>query len=143
LNSLYNHVKVKLHCSIKLPTLFCNDHKHSAYGPSIKQGTGMTNKSPEVQKEETSAPRWGAIFAISFGVATMVTAELLPSLLPRNAEGLQITEGAAGQSTAATAVVALVSSLLMTAVPRVAFAICQPEDVDVNEIVFRPTAQEV
>jgi NADP-dependent 3-hydroxy acid dehydrogenase YdfG len=27
--------------------------------------------------------------------------------------------------------------------PAVAFAIEQPEDVDVNEILFRPTAQEL
>ncbi|MDN7764938.1 MFS transporter [Burkholderia cepacia] len=70
----------------------------------------------------TAAPRepaWGAVFAMALGVFGLVTAEFLPaSLLTPMAESLGVTEGVAGQAVTATATVALVTSLLISAVTR-------------------------
>lgn len=60
-------------------------------------------------------PAWGAVLAMTLGVFALVTAEFLPaSLLTPLADGLQISKGAAGQAVTATALVALLSSLLIT-----------------------------
>ncbi|MDI9682230.1 MFS transporter, partial [Burkholderia cenocepacia] len=70
----------------------------------------------------TAAPRepaWGAVFAMALGVFGLVTAEFLPaSLLTPMAESLGVTEGVAGQAVTATATVALVTSLLISALTR-------------------------
>lgn len=59
-------------------------------------------------------PAWGAVLAMTLGVFALVTAEFLPaSLLTPLAEGLQISKGGAGQAVTATALVALLSSLLI------------------------------
>ncbi|AGT09870.1 MFS transporter [Paracoccus aminophilus] len=64
-------------------------------------------------------PAWGAVLSMSLGVFALVTAEFLPaSLLTPLAEGLQISKGAAGQAVTATALVALVTSLLITVMAR-------------------------
>ncbi len=58
---------------------------------------------------------WGAVLSMSLGVFALVTAEFLPaSLLTPLAEGLGISEGAAGQAVTATALVALLTSLFVT-----------------------------
>ncbi|MFC0338908.1 MFS transporter, DHA1 family, purine ribonucleoside efflux pump [Kushneria avicenniae] len=62
---------------------------------------------------------WSAVFAFAFSVAVVVITELLPvSLLSPMAEDLAISEGMAGQSMTATALVAVVSSLLITRVTK-------------------------
>ncbi|RQS54814.1 MFS transporter [Burkholderia sp. Bp9090] len=70
----------------------------------------------------TAAPRepaWGAVFAMTLGVFGLVTAEFLPaSLLTPMADSLGVTEGVAGQAVTATATVALVTSLLISALTR-------------------------
>lgn len=64
-------------------------------------------------------PAWGAVFAMTLGVFGLVTAEFLPaSLLTPMAIDLGITEGMAGQAVTATAVVALLTSLLISAATR-------------------------
>ncbi|HZH51453.1 MAG TPA: MFS transporter [Microvirga sp.] len=64
-------------------------------------------------------PAWGAVFAMTLGVFGLVTAEFLPaSLLTPMAADLEITEGAAGQAVTATAIVAMVTSLLISAATR-------------------------
>ncbi|MGV8935535.1 MAG: MFS transporter [Allorhizobium sp.] len=67
----------------------------------------------------TSAPQkpaWGAVIAMTLGVFGLVTAEFLPaSLLTPIAGELAISEGMAGQAVTATALVALVTSLVITA----------------------------
>ncbi|HSI41042.1 MAG TPA: MFS transporter [Xanthobacteraceae bacterium] len=69
--------------------------------------------------ETQEAPAWGAVGAMTLGVFGLVTAEFLPaSLLTPMAAELGITEGTAGQAVTATALVALVSSLLVTAATR-------------------------
>lgn len=62
-------------------------------------------------------PAWGAVFSMSLGIFGIVAAEFLPaSLLTPMAHGLQVTEGVAGQAVSVTAVLALVTSLLVSAV---------------------------
>lgn len=69
--------------------------------------------------EATIAPAWAAVFSLTLGVFGLVTAEFLPaSLLTPMAADLGITEGAAGQAVTATAAVALVASLLVSAATR-------------------------
>ncbi|HWK68160.1 MAG TPA: MFS transporter [Rhizobiaceae bacterium] len=64
-------------------------------------------------------PAWGAVFSMTLGVFGLVTAEFLPaSLLTPMAMDLGITEGMAGQAVTATAVVALLTSLLISAATR-------------------------
>lgn len=64
-------------------------------------------------------PAWGAVFAMSFGVFGLITAEFLPvSLLTPIARSLQVTEGHAGQTITVTALVALFTSLFITMATR-------------------------
>jgi DHA1 family purine ribonucleoside efflux pump-like MFS transporter len=64
-------------------------------------------------------PAWSAIFSMALGVAGLIMAELLPiSLLTPMANDLGISEGAAGQTVTATAVVALVFSLFSAVLTR-------------------------
>jgi predicted MFS family arabinose efflux permease len=64
-------------------------------------------------------PAWAAVISMTLGVFGLVTAEFLPaSLLTPMAADLGITEGAAGQAVTATAIVALITSLLVTAATR-------------------------
>ncbi|WP_026871884.1 MFS transporter [Inquilinus limosus] len=64
-------------------------------------------------------PVWGAVFSMTLGVFGLVTAEFLPaSLLTPMAADLGVTEGLAGQAVTATAVVALVTSLLVSTATR-------------------------
>ncbi|MEP9379188.1 MFS transporter [Aquabacter sp. CN5-332] len=73
----------------------------------------------EKAAEAREAPAWAAVGAMALGVFALVTAEFLPaSLLTPMAAGLGVTEAAAGQAVTATALVALVSSLLVAAVTR-------------------------
>jgi len=64
-------------------------------------------------------PAWGAVLAMSLGVFSLVTAEFLPaSLLTPMAADLSVTEGAAGQAVTATAVIGMLTSLLISAATR-------------------------
>lgn len=64
-------------------------------------------------------PAWGAVVSMTLGVFGLVTAEFLPaSLLTPMAMDLGITEGMAGQAVTVTAVVALLTSLLISAATR-------------------------
>lgn len=61
-------------------------------------------------------PLWNAVFAVALGVSGLITSEFLPvSLLTPMAKDLVITEGTAGQAISITAVVAMISSLLLPA----------------------------
>lgn len=67
----------------------------------------------------TFAPAWAAVGSMTLGVFGLVTAEFLPaSLLTPMAADLGISEGTAGQAVTATATVALVASLLVSAATR-------------------------
>ncbi|MFP8965004.1 MFS transporter [Pokkaliibacter sp. CJK22405] len=75
-------------------------------------------------RERTGSPRlestcWSAVFALALSVATVLITELLPvSLLTPMAHDLDISEGLAGQSLTATALVAIFSSLLTARVTQ-------------------------
>lgn len=73
-----------------------------------------TTNSHAQQPEKT---RWNAVFAMAFSIAILLITELLPvSILTPMAQGLDISQGLAGQSLTATALVAIFSSLLITRV---------------------------
>lgn len=64
-------------------------------------------------------PAWGAVFAMAFGVFGLITAEFLPvSLLTPIADTLQVSEGQAGQTVTVTALVALLTSLVIGNITR-------------------------
>jgi len=64
-------------------------------------------------------PAWGAVFAMAFGVFGLITAEFLPvSLLTPIAASLQVSEGQAGQTVTVTALVALLTSLVIGTLTR-------------------------
>lgn len=64
-------------------------------------------------------PAWAAVVSMTLGVFGLVTAEFLPaSLLTPMAADLGISEGLAGQAVTATALVALATSLLISATIR-------------------------
>ena len=66
-----------------------------------------------------AAPAWGAVVSMTLGVFGLVTAEFLPaSLLTPMAADLRISEGTAGQAVTATAIVGMVTSLLISAATR-------------------------
>ncbi|AUG53457.1 MFS transporter [Thalassospira marina] len=66
-----------------------------------------------------STPAWGAVIAMTLGVFGLVTAEFLPaSLLTPMASDLAISEGVAGQAVSATAVIALITCLLIATIIR-------------------------
>lgn len=64
-------------------------------------------------------PAWGAVFAMSFGVFSLITAEFLPiSLLTPIARSLNVSEGLAGQTVTVTALIALLTSLTVGSLVR-------------------------
>ncbi|RDD85138.1 MFS transporter [Streptomyces parvulus] len=82
----------------------------------------MATKTIPVQKPTTDERvSWPPVVSLSLGVFALVMAEFLPaSLLPRMAEDLGVSEGAAGQSVTVTAVGAGIAGLLLpVALPRV------------------------
>ena len=64
---------------------------------------------------EKTKPAWRAVYALALGVFGLIVAEFLPaSLLPPMAASLNVSEGMAGQAVTATALIALVTGLLIT-----------------------------
>ncbi len=64
--------------------------------------------------DERAEPLWAAVISLSLGVFGLVTAEFLPaSLLTRMASDLNITDGAAGQTVTATAIVGGIAGLTL------------------------------
>ncbi|PBK02282.1 MFS transporter, partial [Pantoea allii] len=65
----------------------------------------------------STRPAWGAVFAMAFGVFSLITAEFLPiSLLTPIAHSLNVSEGLAGQTVTVTALIALFTSLTVGSV---------------------------
>lgn len=78
------------------------------------EGTQRTGAAPARE-----GPAWGAVVSMTLGVFGLVTAEFLPaSLLTPMAADLGVSEGLAGQAVTATAVVALITSLLVSTATR-------------------------
>ena len=64
-------------------------------------------------------PAWRAVWSLGLGVFGLIIAEFLPaSLLTPMAASLGVSEGVAGQSVTATALVALVTGLLITSATK-------------------------
>lgn len=79
----------------------------------------MTNTENVSPAQVQDVPAWGAVIAMTLGVFGLVTAEFLPaSLLTPMAFDLSITEGMAGQAVSATAILAVIASLLTATVTR-------------------------
>lgn len=78
--------------------------------------------APAVPTENTrqgAEPAWGAVFSLALGVFGLVTTEFLPaSLLTPLAGDLAVSEGAAGQTVTATAVVAAIAAPMLALVTR-------------------------
>jgi len=69
--------------------------------------------------DTSSVPRWGAVFALTLCVATLIASEFLPvSLLTPIATDLHMTEGRAGQAIAVSGFFAVVTSLLIASATR-------------------------
>ena len=65
------------------------------------------------------ASGWGAVFALTLCVATLIASEFMPvSLLTPLAADLHISEGRAGQAIAVSGVLAVVTSLGISAATR-------------------------
>ena len=68
---------------------------------------------------ERAEPLWGAVASLSLGVFGLVTAEFLPaSLLTRMAADLNVTDGAAGQTVTATAIIGGLAGLTLAIFTR-------------------------
>lgn len=81
--------------------------------------TGLPVDRMNYRHAGSGEPAWAAVGSMALGVFALVTAEFLPaSLLTPIAADFKISEGAAGQTVTATAALALLSSLLVTAVIR-------------------------
>ncbi len=67
----------------------------------------------------SAKPAWRAVYALALGVFGLIVAEFLPaSLLTPMASSLGVSEGMAGQAVTATALVALVTGLLIAPATR-------------------------
>ncbi|MND10729.1 Purine ribonucleoside efflux pump NepI [compost metagenome] len=67
------------------------------------------------ESQLNAKPAWRAVYALALGVFGLIVAEFLPaSLLTPMATSLGVSEGMAGQAVTATALVALVTGLLIT-----------------------------
>ncbi|CAN7723317.1 MFS transporter [Bosea sp. LjRoot9] len=68
---------------------------------------------------DEQSPAWAAIFSLTLGVFGLVTAEFLPaSLLTPMAADIGVSDGAAGQTVTATAVVAIFAALFTSILTR-------------------------
>lgn len=66
------------------------------------------------QQGMQKVPAWSAVFSMTLGVFSLVTAEFLPaSLLTPMSESLHVSEGVAGQAVTMTALFALLTGLLV------------------------------
>jgi predicted MFS family arabinose efflux permease len=71
------------------------------------------------ERAEAPVARWGAVFALSLCVATLIASEFMPvSLLTPIATTLRMTEGRAGQAIAVSGIFAVLTSLGISQVTR-------------------------
>ncbi len=80
----------------------------------------MTNQiAIEADTTSTRASQWGAVFALTLCVSTLIASEFMPvSLLTPIASELHVTEGNAGQAIAVSGIFAVLTSLLISAATR-------------------------
>ena len=71
--------------------------------------------TPSATQQATRIGRWGAIYALTLCVSTLVASEFMPvSLLTPIATDLHLTEGQAGQAISMSGIFAVVTSLLIS-----------------------------
>ncbi len=82
--------------------------------------SATTASTPTVSAGTQRPASWAGVVSLGLGIFAIVMSEFLPaSLLPRIADDLRVTAGAAGQSVTVTAFAAALSALLIAAVlPR-------------------------
>src|SRR5689334_5715162 len=69
--------------------------------------------------EFRTKPVWNAVLSLALAVSGLIISEFLPvSLLTPMASALKVTEGIAGQAISVTAIVAMLSSLLIAVVTQ-------------------------
>jgi predicted MFS family arabinose efflux permease len=69
--------------------------------------------------EDAKSGNWSGVWGMAIGVASLVTAEFMPvSLLTPMAKGIGISEGLAGQTISATAIVAILTSIFLAYIIR-------------------------
>src|SRR3569623_432941 len=79
----------------------------------------FTPEMAEQIEATASAPAWAGVFSLAMGVFGLVTAEFLPaSLLTPIAADLGVSNGAAGQTVTATAVIGTFAGVLMPILTR-------------------------
>ncbi len=70
-------------------------------------------------RDAAPTSRWGAVFALTLCVATLIASEFMPvSLLTPIATDLRLSEGGAGQAIAISGLFAVITSLLISSVTR-------------------------
>ncbi|CAM3989754.1 Predicted arabinose efflux permease, MFS family [Pedobacter westerhofensis] len=75
----------------------------------------ILNYNPEKNIQSS----WNAVYAVALGVSGLIISEFLPvSLLTPMAKDLSVTEGVAGQAISVTAIVAMVTSLVIAIITR-------------------------
>ncbi|WP_433200945.1 MFS transporter [Dactylosporangium sp. CS-047395] len=79
-----------------------------------------TTTTPADAPADSRRASWAGVVSLGLGIFAIVTSEFLPaSLLPRIAEGLDVSAGAAGQAVSVTAFAGALSALLIaTVLPR-------------------------
>jgi predicted MFS family arabinose efflux permease len=79
--------------------------------------TTLTADLPPNQDNPAVRTGWGAVFALTLCVSTLIASEFMPlSILSPIASELRVTEGAAGQATAISGLFAVLSSLAISRV---------------------------
>ena len=80
---------------------------------------GLDSPGLDSEAPATESPAWAAVFSLAMGVFGLVTAEFLPaSLLTPIAADLGISDGAAGQTVTATAVIGTFAGIFMPILTR-------------------------
>ena len=81
--------------------------------------TVTTDRNTRLKPPSRPQAAWPAVWALALGVASLMTAEMLPvSLLTPMAADLAVTEGVAGQTVSASAIVAVLTSLFIAPLIR-------------------------
>jgi predicted MFS family arabinose efflux permease len=81
--------------------------------------TATAEMAYEREKTVGQPPGWGAVFALTLCVATLIASEFMPiSLLTPIAADLHVTEGGAGQAIAISGIFALLTSLGISSATR-------------------------
>src|SRR5215212_7706554 len=90
-------------------------------GPAQRAGAQTAGPVPTTPKAggASTASGWGAVFALTLCVATLIASEFMPvSLLTPIAGDLHMREGRAGQAIAVSGVFAVLTSLGISAATR-------------------------